>query len=418
MRKIHFVGSLPKSITEQGPLEAMAWALDTARAWPDTEGGSLPEFELTGVPCDLDHRWIIDYLDRLASEEYPAPVPALRVLRKGDSSDYDHMPILRPGPSRVMNDAVFSMDRVEALKGVIDAYRTIAARNNATLPPLRISLPNPLDLALFVFVGKVDFKRHPLRTLRGTWLALRNLKHFLTAMKTEVSEITRYTDPEVTAQRDKIAAVFDIPENLLGTARPSAAATPIVWQFETPGVLYALQLVPRFLRPALARLLAKQVAHALAMIWYVETEAHLCDGDLDHKNITTPTSAKEMVMFLNPLADELEHRGLPTPPVHLPFAYGDHAPSTDSAFYKPLEQLAAVWRIYAGVVDENDPKASRIALHLVEEHSGRAAEAVACACGLGRREEAAATKAVEATLVIAGADRAPGADTDQEWTRP
>lgn len=410
MRKIHYVGSLPDDVTRRGPYLAMDWAIGTARAWPPGSkvndaalGGKNAVAELTGVPCDLDTRWIIDYLDSLAGRH------CFRAIRQGGSGDYDTMPIHRVHRGCVLTPREVSMDRLDKLKSVITAYRNLAENVGVELPPLRISLPNPLDLALFVFVGKVDLKRHPIRTLRGSWLALRNLKHFLDAMVTEVREIQRYADPERTAARDQVADVFDIPEHMLGSAEPSAEATPIVWQFETPGVLYALNLVPRFLRPMLARLLATQVANALGLIWNVRQELHLCYGDLGHKNIATPTSAQEMVEFLNPLADQLAD----LPPVHLPFAYGDHAPSTDPGFYEPLEGLSEDWKIYAGVVDENDSQASREALYLVELHSGRTAEAVACACGLGRRDTDAARKAVDAMVMLTNADRADQ-DEDEE----
>jgi hypothetical protein len=382
MRKLHYVGSLPPEITERGPYLAMDWAIGTARAWPPDAGvDRASHYELTGVPCDFDTRWIIDYLDELGRR------PHFCAIRTGDSADYDHMPIYRIMPGIKLSEHSVRIGRVDALMGAIAAYHNLRDTVGAkSLPPLRISLPNPLDLALFTFVGKVDLLRHPIRAMRGAWLALRNLKHYLAAMATEVSEVQRYADS------------------------PAFAKVPLVWQFETPAVLYALQLVPRLLRPALARLLAKQVAYALGLIWDVETELHLCDGDLGHKNITTPASAEEMVMFLNPLVGELEHRGIDLPPAHLPFAYGAHAPSVAREFYEALTRLSERWRVYAGVVDENDPKASRIALHLVEAALGRTVDAVACACGLGRRDKDAATKAVEAMLAVAGADRADQAE--------
>lgn len=385
-RKLHFVGSLPKTVMDQGPYAAMDWAFKHSHAYTGDQ-------QLTGAPGDIDHRWIIDYLDRLVSNEKPA----LRAIRNGDSADYDTMPILRPGESRVMNSTVFSMNRTAKLKTVIDDYRTLRSRVQGfsspdTMPsPLRISLPNPLDLALFVFVGKVDFTRHLLRTLRGTYLALRNLKHFIAAMEAEVIELQEYAD----------AGNGDIEDPV-----DRAVAVPVVFAFESPGVRYALGLVPRFLRPTLARLLAKQVAHCLGLIWHVDTEVHLCDGDLGHKNIVRTTSMRESVLFLNALASMLEQRGIEVPPVHVPVASGSNPPPTDQEFFEPLADLAESWRLYAGVVDENDLKASRVALHLFETHSNRTAEAVGCACGLGRRTEGEALAAIGAMVDIAGTDRA------------
>lgn len=382
MRKIHFVGSLPPAVTEEGPLLAMEWALHTS-------GWYQGHTDLTGVPCDLDPRWIIDYLDSLADR------PCFRTLRAGNSSDYDHMPIYRIRKGYVVDSpSAVAMNRTNELKAVVDAYVELRATHERAprrsslgpMPPLRISLPSPLDLALFVFCGKVDLKRHALRTLRGAWLAVKHLKKFGRAMATEVTEVNRYA------------------------ANHDAA---IVWQFEAPSVLYAMNLVPRFLAPGVAELLAELLASVLARLWDFDMELHLCHGDLGHKAITHGT-AEQMVTFLNRLGPLLDQHGVDRPPVHLPFACGDQPAPTNVEFYAPLAQLDEDWTIYAGVVDEHDPKASRIALHHVETQSGRVAAAVAPACGLGRRSVADAEDAIEGCVAIVDVDRPEGVKATEE----
>jgi hypothetical protein len=388
MRKIHHVGSLPPEITERGPYLAMDWALATS-------GWYRGHADLTGVPCDLDPHWIVDYLDRLASEEFPIPVPALRVLRKGDSHDYDHTPLLRPGRKRIMNDAVFSMERVEALKAVIDDYRQLRENHRQAphrhslgpMPPLRISLPSPLDLALIVFCGKVDLKRHAARTARGIWLAVKHFKKFGRAMVNEVTEITRY------AFHNDVA---------------------IVWQLEAPSVLYAMNLVPRPLQRYVATIFAEITSGTLFRIWdNLGVELHLCSGDLGHKALTQGTPA-QMVLFLNRLGPLLDHAGIDRPAVHLPFAYGDQPAPTDAAYYTPLAELTGEWTIYAGVVDEHDAEASWKALHHVEQATGRTVAAVAPACGLGRRSVADAEDAIEGCVALLDVDRAEGVKDSEE----
>lgn len=386
MRKIHFVGSVPPEITRSGPWHAMDWTL-FACGWYQGHA------DLTGVPCDIDPRWIIDYLDRLASTEYPEPVPALRVLRAGDSHDYDSMPILRPGRKRIMNDAVFSMQRTGKLKAVIDDYlslrKAIESGTNPLhppLPPLRLSLPSPLDLALFVFCGKADLRHHLARTTRGAWLALKNLRHFIRAMVREVAEINAYA-----AHRD----------------------VTLLWQLEAPSVLYAMNLVPRFLQRPVASVLAELTASAIGRVVDFDMELHLCNGDLGHQAITQGTPA-QMVLFLNRLAPLLARHGIDLPPVHLPFAAGGEAPPADPAFYAPLGDLAQPWKIYAGVVDEKNPKATRTALFRVESALGRNVEAVATACGLGRRSVDAAEDAVKACAALADVDRAASAQGSED----
>jgi hypothetical protein len=387
MRKIHHPGSLPPEVTERGPYLAMDWTLATS-------GWYQGHADLTGVPCDLDPRWIIDYLDRLASTEYPEPVPALRVLRTGDSHDYDSMPILRPGHKRIMNDAVFTMNRAHELKGVINAYLNLRKNHERSpkrsapgpVPPLRISLPSPLDLALFVFCGKVDFKRHPVRTARGAWLALKNLRHFTRAMTAEVIEVNLY------------AAKNDVA---------------LLWQLEAPSVLYAMNLAPRPLQGYVASALAELTASVFARTWDFDMELHLCNGDLGHKAITQGTPA-QMVTFLNRLGPLLDHHGVDRPPVHLPFAYGDQPPPIEAAYYAPLADLTGEWTIYAGVVDEHNPRASRIALHHVETVTGRVVGAVAPACGLGRRSLTDAEDAIEGCVAIVDVDRPDGVQDSEE----
>lgn len=378
MRPIHLPGSLPPSITAEGPYHAMDWALATS-------GWYLGHADLTGVPSDLDPRWIIDYLDRLARRS------AFRAIRTGDSADYDHMPIYRA--RRAIDAYDVALQRTGELKDVIDAYRELRESNRrgnprerahgplGPMPPLRISLPSPLDLALFVFCGKVDLKRHALRTLRGTWLALKHLRKFGRAMADEVEEINRY------------AAAEDVT---------------LVWQLEAPSVLYAMNLVPRPLQAGVAHVLAELIASTLARVWDFDMELHLCHGDLGHKAITGGTP-EQMVTFLERLGPLLDQHGVDRPPVHLPFARGDQPPRTDAEWYAPLARLGPDWTIYAGVVDEHDPRASRIALHHVETQLGRAVAAVGPACGLGRRSVADAEDAIEGCVALCDADQPEGA---------
>ena len=49
-RYVHYVGSLPRELMT-GYGDVMRWFVDHSEAHP-----------MTGVPCDLDADWIIDYL--------------------------------------------------------------------------------------------------------------------------------------------------------------------------------------------------------------------------------------------------------------------------------------------------------------------------------------------------------------------
>lgn len=112
---------------------------------------------------------------------------------------------------------------------------------------------------------------------------------------------------------------------------------------------------------------------------------------------------KPAVLFLNALASLLRRRKRELPVAHIPAAFGDQPPPVDVAFYQPLTQLDAGYRLYAGVADHRDPDVSRIALRLFETTSGRRAEAVSTACGMGREPLKLATSAVSVCRTLVDA---------------
>lgn len=360
MRSVHLVGSLPPAVTEAGgPRAGLAWLREIAGARADL---------FDSWACDRDDRWIIRYLDQLDER------PQLRQIRAGKSDGYDRMPLYRwrRGATRTP-EAVVGTEAVEYAAELSAAYGE-TFQDEATAPR-QISRPNPLDLALFVFCGRPQFIRHPLRTATGAYFALRYLTLFEDAAKLELARIT------------------------------DGSGHRIAWQLETPAVLFALNLVPGPIRPALAKLLAKQVARVLAGYPRGQdvTYLHLCYGDLENHEVLAPRSTKPVVLFLNALSAELRRRDCPLPTVHVPLAYGAEPPPQEAAYYRPLAKLDARWEVAAGVVDETRPEESRTGLALFEEHAKRPARSVAAACGLGRHSVADARRAVELCLEIATA---------------
>ncbi|MCT2590764.1 hypothetical protein LHJ74_12725 [Streptomyces sp. N2-109] len=353
-RKIHLVGSFPPEITGREPREAWAWVRE-----------NVGDTELLAWPFDDDPRWIVRYMQGLDERG------TVRAIRGGDFSDYDSVPIYRlageerPGPAMMRDDA-----RADRARELVGDYR----RSDTGGAPVQLSRPNPLDLGLMTMVGKPQL-RHALRTLRGTFLMLGQLPTLNRAARQEIRHAAR------------LAREHDVP---------------VVWQLETPAVLYALNLLPPPLRPVAARLLARQVAGVLALIPRESAVLHLCYGGLGRAELIAPRSTRPAVIFLNALARRLRRQKRPLPPVHIPFAYGTRPPPTLAHPYAPLKDLDPKWRLIAGVADENDPGASHTALDLVEKHSGRQAEAVATACGLGRHSEPAARKALALLAELAG----------------
>lgn len=318
--------------------------------------GQAGDHRLTALPCDLDPDWIVAYLRTLAER------PAFEIKRSGDYADYEDLRAYgvrrghRLGPSDV------SMDRADRLREMLEEYRALhAERPELADVRLQISLPNPLDLALFAFQGR-------------PWLALRHLPVFTQATVDEVTALT------------------------------AVAGQDIVWQLETPSVLAGMDMAKRLPggRHLAARLLARQVAGVLARLPAdAAVILHLCYGNLGNTEFVAPRDLGPAVDYLNLLAAALRRHDRPLPPVHIPAAYGAHPPPQHAEFYRPLRRLDRDWNVIAGIAAAADPDAGTKSLKLLETAADRQAYAVATACGLGRHSADQAEKAVEAMALAA-----------------
>ncbi|GAA0248943.1 hypothetical protein GCM10010492_56120 [Saccharothrix mutabilis subsp. mutabilis] len=332
---VHLVGSLPGPLCDK-PATAMEWFLSHSDDAP-----------LTGLPCDRDPRWIIDWLDHLAT------VPALEPVRTGASTGYHDMPTyrLRPGHHLAPGDVAWGMPA-----HVEDAFAALDALRPGSRLRLQVGVPNAFDLALFAFGSVEDALRH-LPVVRG-------------AVNGEVAQVAaRWGDR-------------------------------VQFQLETPAVLVSYHRTPREGWPGLTQLLVGEVARVLDTVPHGRWVLHLCYGDLGHVPVFLPTDLEPAVEFVNALADHESDRRLPVPTVHLPVTAGDAAPPTDPEFYRALRRLRRGVRVIAGVVAENHPRESREALDLVVNALGGPVAGVAAACGYGRRtpEAAAANLALAVRL--------------------
>jgi hypothetical protein len=322
VRAVHFVGSLPAVMT--GDHRAtMQWFLDHTTDTP-----------LTGLPCDPDPRWIIDWLDGLAA------VDALEHVRTGASADYDDMPTYRLKRGHWLEPEDLSLGRTAHTDAVMAARDRL--HDDRDFPPHQVSIPNPFDLALFTFGSPSA--------------AVTHLPVFRQAVLDDVHTIDRQHGRQV------------------------------VFQLETPAVLATLDHTPRPLWPAAVHALAKQVARVIADGSLVaQWRIHLCHGDLGHRPLFSLTDLVPAVQFLNALHKQLQRLRLPMPAAHIPMCTGTDAPSTNPRFYRALRHLRRDIDVIAGLVDENHPEDSRTALQLVETELDRPVIAVAAACGHGRR---------------------------------
>jgi hypothetical protein len=364
-RPIHFVGSLPAE-TADSDRAAMQWMLDQAA-----------EVELTTLPCDRDPGWILDWLERLGARRALAPV------LHGDSSDYASLPVYRVRRGERLEAADVTPGRAAEVTAAFEARRRLTA---AQLPPYQVSMPAPLDLALFAFgvpaatMGRLS----PRAAVRAVTSALRHLPLFTKAIVAEIEQVQRLA---------------------------RSAEEEVVIQLESPAVLVAYDRAPRAIWPLLTRILVRQSTNVVTAA-PPETGFVFhkwCHGDLGHKPIASLRDLTPMVAFANALATRLRRENRALPPLHVALCDGTTPPSQDPKDYAPLRKLRPEVALIAGVVDEEHPQSSEAALELTEQALGRRVAAVAAACGMGRRssEKAAANVALARRLAGTVGSAAP-----------
>ncbi|MEV0697271.1 hypothetical protein AB0I53_05040 [Saccharopolyspora sp. NPDC050389] len=340
-RFVHLVGSLPSGL-DSDLHTRMRWVLD------HTTGARL-----SAVPCDVDPRWIVDFLMSRAQ------VPALEMVRSGECESYADMPVYRVRRGHRLTVEDVELGRLAEVSPAVASWRELGA-GFGPLPPVQVSVPSPLDLALF--------------TLGASARALRYFPVFERMISAEVAAITHRHGP------DEVAL-----------------------QLESPAVLYALHRVPEPARPVIAHLLAFQLARVIVSApsstrWTL----HLCHGDLGHVSLFGPEDLAPAVLVINALAARLRAFGRRMPAVHIPMAHGDQPPLVDVTSYAPLRGLVRGIDVIAGCVDERQPELSAKALSLAEATLGQRVAGVAAACGHGRRTPAEAVQNLELAAQIAG----------------
>ncbi|WP_159846820.1 hypothetical protein [Nocardia sp. CY41] len=361
-RLVHFVGSLPAALTTDDS-DVLEWFVRRSRG-----------HRLTGVPRDLDPTWVVEYLR--ARDEHD---DVFEVVRRGDFADYADMRVYGLRRGAVLEPRHVAMDRADRIGAAVTAFRALRDRHPELADTrLQISQPNPLDLALFVFGGAAVADGLPLgRALRhfpAVTPALRNLPVFVEAVLAEMAQV--------------VADHGDV----------------ITWQVESPIAQLALVKAARLgVRAPVGVLVARQLAGFLARAHGIgaQTVLHLCYGDYQHKELLAPRNLAPAVELLNAVARNLRALGVPLPPAHIPCAYGAHPAPLDPSFYRPLRRLHPDWRVIAGVVSPAGARDSIRSLALFEAAAGRAAYAVATACGLGRCTVEEAERAAAATVATA-----------------
>lgn len=331
------VGSVPGS----SPREAMDLAVDTLGpyliALPDGETGER-------------RNWVVSTIDAMRD------VPALRVSREGDWSDYGSGLRLAVRRGHTLRADDLPLGYADAWAGSRAAYEAVQPPSSRRVP-FQVGLASPMDLAAFSL---------------GPTAPLRHREAFTEATVAQVRRIQAATDHDV------------------------------VFQVELPAELVLLARAPRPARRLLAGRLARGILELVRRApagtrWGL----HLCLGDLGNRALLSPPDTHPLAVLANALVAGWP-AGRTLEWLHVPLAAGDQPPRREAAVYAPLRDLApeASRVLVAGFVHERCTEGQlRTVLGLVEEAVGHRVR-VAAACGLGRRERADAVEVMERTAQL------------------
>jgi hypothetical protein len=337
-RDAHLVGSL----TGPTPAAAMATALEIVgpylRSLPDGETGER-------------RNWIISIVEGLRAH------PDLELARAGDWSDYDKVPRLRVGRGHKLYGASLDFGHMAAVADSFPEFEKACAA--AEFPDLAFQegVPGDFDLAMFTL---------------GPLGAVRHRRAFTEATLMEIGAVKAITGP--------------------GT----------LFQIEVPVELVLLAKAPAPTRPLLAKMLARTVTGlAAGTAEGTRFAVHLCLGDMNNRAFGTMTDVGPLVLLSNAIVSTWP-AGRPLELVHAPFAAADQPATTDRAFYGPLRELRLPNRVRfaAGFAHEAQTLADQRTIRsIIEDQLGRQV-AIASACGLGRRTEAAGRAVLERTAEL------------------
>jgi hypothetical protein len=364
-RKVHYCGSLPPELTTHDQ-DVMRWYLDHGAG-----------HELTALPSTQDPAWVVRYLRGLAHH-----TDVFEVTAPGDYEDYSDMRGYRVRRGAALRPEHVSHGDIATALSQIQAFEELRDRTaELANVPLLLSVPCPIDLALFAFVGPTFDRAVPAWS--QTREALRHMPVFVDAAVNYVRGVTQ-----------RYAALHN------------GAAVPVMWQVETPSAVIGMWkarivpvLGPWFAAKWHARIMARMLA---SFPPGANVLLHECFGDYNHTSVFAPKNLAWPVNYLNHLRGALARLGVAMPVAFIPAAYGAQPPPTNAEFYAPLSQLHPAWTsVVGGVVCADNEEDSAAALHLFEHAMGRSAIAVSCACGLGRHTVEAAERATQVMAKVA-----------------
>jgi hypothetical protein len=337
-RDAHLVGSLPGPDARTAMTTAVEILGPRLRSLPDGETGER-------------RNWVISIIEGLRDH------PDLELVKAGDWSDYDRTPQLRVRKGHTLYGASLDFGHVPAVRASYPVFQDVVTAAGHPEIAFQQGVPGDFDLAMFTL--------GPARALRGR-------RPFTEATLAEIRGVAAITGP---------GSLF---------------------QIEVPVELVLLAKAPGPARPALAKLLGRNVTR-LAAAAPVGTRfaVHLCLGDMNNRAFGTMSDVTPLVLLANTIIDTWPAQQ-PFEVLHAPFAAADHPATTDAAFYAPLNRLRlpTATRFAAGFAHESQSLADqRIIRGIVEDHLQRPTM-MSAACGLGRRSEDAGRAVLERTAEL------------------
>ncbi len=337
-RAAHLVGSLPGADVEQ--------AMDTAMRLVGPRLRSLPDGETGGR-----RNWIIQAIENLRRH------PDLELAKDGDWSDYDKTPKLKVRRGHRLLGATLDFGYDAAVRDSRAAFDRIREQHGRPDLDFLVGIPGDWDMAVFSL---------------GPAAGLRHRRAFTEAT---------------------VAGIRRVHE-LLGDAA--------VFQLEVPAELIMLTKLPAPARAPAARVFGRWVAAlAAASPAGARFGVHLCLGDMNHKAFGRMTDVTPLVLLTNAVVAAWPE-GRPLEFVHAPFAAADDPPPMAEDFYRPLARLNVPHgtRFAAGFAHEDQSLTDqRSVLATIERYVGRRVD-ISTSCGLGRRDDAAALRALERTAEL------------------
>ncbi|MEV0381107.1 hypothetical protein [Nonomuraea sp. NPDC050643] len=339
-RHIHLVGSYPAADARQ----AMTIMADVAGPYLRT---------LADGEVGARRNWIAHIIDDLRDH------PDVELRTDGDWSGYDDHPIYKVRRGHRFRSGLLRLGHAKEAGASYAVFKEVRAEHRLDGVTFQVGVPGDLDLALFSFGPARAFVR------RGP---------FRDALVREMREIAAWGGRDVLFQ-------IEVPAETVMVATAPGPLRALVARSLVPGLIKLVTAVPPGSRFG----------------------AHLCVGDLNNRALKRPDSVAPVVSLVKALLRAWPH-DRPLEYVHVPLAAGDQPPPLRTGFYQALEPLAGLpsgIRFVAGLAHEaQDADDQRRILRIVEKILSRTVD-VASACGLGRRSEEDARRALERAVALA-----------------